>query len=92
MNQRNGTLITDYEVIVRDDMAYVPVRFLAEEFDASVSWDKSNRAVTIKTQEEEIVITINSDIALENGRKSNLGYPAIIYKDLTYVPASFAGQ
>lgn len=73
-------------------MAYVPVRFIAEELDASVSWDKSNRAVTIKTQQEEIVISIDSNIALKNGRENKLNYPVIIYKDLTYVPASFAGQ
>ena len=88
----NGTLITDYETIVRDDMAYVPLRFIAEEFDASVGWDKSDRKVTIKWQQQEIVLTINSEIILENGRENSLVNPVIIYKDLAYVPASFPGQ
>lgn len=85
----NGTIITDYEVIIRNDRALVPLRLIAQEFGASVDWDGSKRKVTILQPRSEIILTIDDDIALINGIETALDYPVIIYRDLTYVPLRF---
>ena len=88
----NGTLITDYEIIIRNDRALVPVRLIAQELGASVDWNESNRVVSITKSQKEIVLAIDSNVAFVNGIEINLDYPAIIYKDLTYVPLRFVAE
>lgn len=88
----NGTLITDYEIIIRNDRALVPVRLIAEELGASVDWDGSNKVVTITKSQKEIILTIDNNVAFVNGVKVDLDYPAIIYQDLTYVPLRFVAE
>ncbi len=87
----NGTLISDYEIIIRNDRALVPVRLIAQELCASVE-NGSNRVVSIVKSQKEIVLSIDSDIAFVNGIEIALDYPAIIYKDLTYVPLRFVAE
>lgn len=88
----NGTIITDYEIIIRSDKALVPVRLIAKELGASVDWNGSNRLVNITKSQNEIVLTIDSNVASVNGIEIDLDYPAIIYKDLTYVPLRFIAE
>ena len=88
----NGTIITDYEIIIRSDKALVPVRLIAQELGASVDWNGSNRLVNITKSQNEIVLTIDSNVASVNGIEIDLDYPAIIYKDLTYVPLRFVAE
>ncbi|WP_026476237.1 stalk domain-containing protein [Alkaliphilus transvaalensis] len=88
----NGTLITDYEIIIRNDRTLVPVRLIAQELGASVDWSESNKVITITKSQKEIALAINSNIAFVNGIDYELDYPAIIYKDLTYVPLRFASE
>ncbi len=88
----NGTPVTNYEIIIRNDRALVPVRLIAQELGAAVDWDGTNRAVTIKKTQKEIVLTIDSNAAFVNEAEIDLGYPAIIYKDLTYVPLRFVAE
>jgi hypothetical protein len=89
----NGTLVADYEIIIRNGgRALVPVRLIAQKLGASVDWDGSKRTVTVKKSKKEIVLTIDSSIAFVNGTETVLNYPAIIYKDLTYVPLRFVAE
>ncbi len=88
----NGTLINDYEIIIRNDRALVPVRLIAQELGASVDWNGSNKVVTITKSQKEIVLTINNNVAFVNGIEFDLDYPAIIYQDLTYVPLRFVAE
>ncbi|WP_313756281.1 copper amine oxidase N-terminal domain-containing protein [Tissierella sp.] len=88
----NGTIITDYEIIIRSDKALVPVRLIAQELGASVDWNGSNRVVTITKSQKEIVLAIDSNVASVNGIEIDLDYPAIIYQDLTYVPLRFVAE
>ena len=88
----NGTLIAGYEIIIRNDRALVPLRLIAHELGAYVDWDGSNRVVKITKSQKEIVLTIDSNAAFINEIKIGLDYPAIIYKDLTYVPLRFVAE
>lgn len=88
----NGTPITDYEIIISNDRALVPVRLIAQELGAAVDWHGTNRTVTIKKAQKEIVLTIDRNAAFVNEVEIDLGYPAVIYKDLTYVPLRFVAE
>lgn len=88
----NGTLISEYEVIIRKERALVPVRLIAEELGASVDWDQRDRDITISKSQQKVKLSIDSNVALVNGVKSNLEYPAIIYNDITYVPLRFVAE
>lgn len=88
----NGTLISKYEVIIRKERALVPIRLIAEELGAAVDWDQRNRSVTISKSQQEVRLSIDSNVALVNGGESNLDYPAIIYNDITYVPLRFVAE
>jgi hypothetical protein len=88
----NGTLISDYEIIIRNDRSLVPLRLISQELGASVDWDGSKREVKITKYQTEIILMIDNDIALVNGIEIALDYPAILYKDLTYVPLRFVAE
>jgi hypothetical protein len=70
----NGTLITDYEIIIRNGRTLVPVRLIAEGLGACVEWDESNRAVTITQSQKEVALEIDSKVAFVSGIKRELDY------------------
>lgn len=88
----NGNLAIDYEMIIRDQRALVPARLISKDLGGIVSWDGVNREVTITKDEKKIVLEIDSKIAFVNGKEMELDYPAIIYKDSTYVPLRFLAE
>ncbi len=88
----NGTIIPDYEIIIKNNRSLVPVRLISEEFGANVEWDKTNRKVTINKEEKNFIFKINENTALVNGKEIALDYPAIIYNNYTYVPLRFIAE
>ncbi|MDR1538791.1 MAG: copper amine oxidase N-terminal domain-containing protein [Clostridiales bacterium] len=88
----NGTLITEYEVIIRNGRSLVPVRLASEELGAVVSWDGAKREVEIQKGLNEILLSIDRDKAKVNGREISLDHSAVIYKDRTYVPLRFVAD
>jgi len=50
----------------------VPISFIAKNVGAKVSWDGKKRAAILKTETKEIVLTIDSNIALVNGKEMKL--------------------
>ncbi len=85
----DGSHISDYEVIVRDDYSLIPVRVITEKFGATVDWNGESRQIVIQKGLTNITLTIDGTIALVNGEAMELDYPAIIHEDLTYVPLRF---
>ncbi|MBF8984361.1 N-acetylmuramoyl-L-alanine amidase [Lutibacter sp. B2] len=73
----------------------VPIRFVVEELGANIDWNQEKQEATIKTDNKEIILKIDSSIAYVNGRKVNLpdGVPAKLlgYQDKyrTMVPLRF---
>ncbi|MBE6623289.1 MAG: hypothetical protein E7621_03795 [Ruminococcaceae bacterium] len=79
----------DVAPIIENDRTMLPARFVAENLDAEVKWDDSNRTVIIKTEDTEILIPIDSDTAKINGKEVKLDSPAFIRNDRTYTPVRF---
>ena len=79
----------DVEPIIINDRTMLPARFVAEALGATVEWDGENRVVTVKNDEVEIKLTIDSAIATVNGEEVELDSPACIVNDRTYTPVRF---
>ena len=96
---------TDYvvnnEIVVGDAAPYVdsnwrtmvPIRALAESFDADVDFDNDARTVTINYDETEIVMTIGEETYTINGEEQTMDTaPVIGDGDRTYVPIRFTAE
>ena len=70
----------------------VPIRALAEAFDATVTYDNDDRTVTIEYNEETIVMTIDEATYTVNGVEGEMDTEAVIKGDRTYVPIRFAAE
>lgn len=70
----------------------VPIRFVSESLGASVKWDAVTRRVVVNYEGREIILTINSDIALVDGKEVKIDCPAEIVGNRTFVPVRFVAE
>ena len=70
----------------------VPIRALAEAFDATVTYDNDDRTVTIEYNEQTIVMTVDESAYTINGEEAEMDTEAVIKGDRTYVPVRFAAE
>ncbi len=83
---------SDVQPIIRNDSTMLPARFVAENLGAEVFWDGENRVVTVKSEDVEIKLTIDSAVATVNGVQEMLETPAFIENDRTYTPVRFIAE
>jgi len=76
------------EPVVINSRILVPLKVIAEIFDAEVTWDPQ-RIVTIHHNGNEIVFPIDSLVAVVNGEVRVLDSPAILKNSTTMVPLKF---
>ncbi|WP_432663162.1 N-acetylmuramoyl-L-alanine amidase [Wukongibacter baidiensis] len=65
-------VISDVPGMLFDSRTLVPVRFISESLGAEVSWNQENKEATIKTEEKEIVLKIDSPKVYVNGKVHTL--------------------
>lgn len=82
----------DVRPMVKEGRTLVPVRALTEALGADVSWDATARAVTVKAGSREIRLTIDSKIAVVDGRTVTLEVPATVVSDRTVLPLRFVAE
>ena len=70
----------------------VPIRALAEAFDATVTYDNDDRTVTIEYENQTIVMTVDESAYTINGEEAEMDTEAVIKGDRTYVPVRFAAE
>ncbi len=70
----------------------LPIRFIVEALEATIEWDGDKRTVTIEKDDIEIIITIDSDTALVNGKEVKLDCAAFIENGRTYLPLRFVSE
>lgn len=86
------TKVNDVAPIIKDDRTMLPARFVAENLGADVKWDNDARKVTITKDDISIIITIDSQTAIVNGKAIVLDSPAFIENDRTYTPLRFIAE
>ena len=71
----------------------VPIRALAEAFDAEVVWDDTDRTVTINFDgDTSIVMTVGDTDYTVDGADKTMDTEPVIQGDRTYVPIRFAAE
>lgn len=78
-----------YYPLVEGNTTYVPLRYLAEDLDATVEWDAVNHAINVTEDVygDKLVFKIGSSVATINGTPVKLDQPVFVdeYGD-AYVP------
>jgi hypothetical protein len=70
----------------------VPFRFVAEALDAKVSWDQSEKMVTIVKGDVTVYLWIGKNYAIVSGNMVNLTSPPELKNGKTYVPLRFVSE
>lgn len=86
----NGKVLTsDVNPFIENSRTYVPLRFVAEAFQAKVVWDPMNKNVTVSHRQDKLVYTIGSSTYTHNGNKKSMDVPAKIVNGRTFIPIRF---
>ncbi|MBR5539092.1 MAG: copper amine oxidase N-terminal domain-containing protein [Clostridia bacterium] len=89
----NGEAKTlDAAPIIRNSRTMLPVRFVAENLGATVSWDDATKTVTVKSADTTIEIVIGATTAKVNGKEIALDSPAFIENSRTYLPVRVVAE
>ncbi|MSU00268.1 N-acetylmuramoyl-L-alanine amidase family protein [Tissierella pigra] len=68
---------TEFPSFVYSDRTLVPIRFVSESYGAEVGWDQKTKTATVTHGDKEGKFTIDSNVAIINGKKVNLDKFAI---------------
>jgi len=82
----------DVAPIIRADRTMLPARFVATNLGAEVEWYPSSSQVHITKGDINIILTLNSDIALVNGVEEKLDSPAFVENNRTYTPVRYIAE
>ncbi len=85
-------LYFDCEPIIKNQRTMVPIRKIFEVLGATVDWDKDTRTVIAKTNDKNIKVTIESDVAVVNGSDIQLEVSPFIKDGTTLVPLRFISE
>lgn len=92
----NGEDITfeDPEALpkIMNDRTMLAARAFYEKIGAKVDWNGKGRTVTVTKDKDKIVLKIDSNKALVNGKEVALDSPAVIVKNKTYIPVRFVSE
>ncbi|NEU30377.1 hypothetical protein GN156_06230 [bacterium LRH843] len=70
----------------------VPLRFISEQFGATVNWDQATQTVTIKDGKTTIRLKIGSRNVTVNGKTITIDQAPMIQKGTTFVPLRFVSE
>jgi len=77
----------------RDGYTMVPVRFISETLGATVSYDERAKKITIINNRQYIILTVNSDKVLVQGKGEQLPVPVEAKVDgITFVPIRYISE
>lgn len=76
---------------IENDTTLIPVRAIAEALGLTVNWSAESKTVSIQGK-SEILLTIDSDVAVVNGESKALGMPARIVDNRIFVPLRFVAE
>ncbi|MDK7376979.1 copper amine oxidase N-terminal domain-containing protein [Peptoniphilus harei] len=92
----NGEDITfeDPEALpkIMNDRTMLAARAFYEKIGAKVDWNGKDRTVIVTKDKDKIVLKIDSNKALVNGKEVALDSPAVIVKNKTYIPVRFVSE
>lgn len=89
----NGKVLdTPDQAKIVNNRTMIPCRSLFESLGSKVSYDKAKKEVTLKSDKNEIKLTIGKNVATVNGKEVKLDTPATIIENKTYLPVRFVAE
>ncbi|MCU6712875.1 TraB/GumN family protein [Paenibacillus sp. J5C_2022] len=79
----------DGSALVREEMAYVPIRLYLEELGFAIEWDGETRTATAMMDEVSIAFPVDTAQVVVNGQEVELGTALFIQSGTAYAPAEF---
>jgi len=89
---KNNLIKFEAPPYIKGGKTLVPMRAIAEELGAEVSYDPDTQSVTITKDGMVVVLTINSSTATVDGAPVEIGASADITCGRTYVPLRFLAE
>lgn len=74
--------------VIVNDRTLLPLRVIAEIFDCNVNWDPRG-IITVNSDENEIILSLNSSNAIVNGVVKELDSAPILKNSTTMIPIKF---
>ena len=78
--------------IIKNGRTLLPIRTLIESLGGTISWDATEKKVTIELNGHSIILWIDKTTALVNGSKVKLDVAPIIINGRTYLPLRFISE
>ncbi len=85
-------MITDVPPVVKYNRTLIPVRALMTALGAQVTWDQTTKTVTVTKGDIKIVLKLDSNIVLVNGKEVKIDAPASSYNGRTVIPLRFIAE
>lgn len=76
----------EVEPLIVEGRSLVPFRTLFGALGADLDYDDASKRIDINLKDQEILLTIGSNIALVNGEPVQLQLPARVHNNSTYIP------
>lgn len=83
---------TEVTPIVKDGSTLVPFRAISEALQAEVTYDPSDKSITVTKDGVTLKLIIHSKTAYKNGVKQTLDAPAAVIDGSTVVPVRFISE
>lgn len=82
----------DVPAVIQDGHTLVPLRFVAEALEASVSWNAEDRSILIESFEQRVSLQIGNPLAVANETEVELAVEPQIIQGRTMVPLRFVSE
>lgn len=82
----------DVPPVIESGRTLVPLRAIFEALGAQVEWDEATKAVTAKSGEDTVKLTIDKTQAFCNDKEVALDVPAKLVQGRTIVPLRFVSE
>ena len=77
---------------IKNDRTMVPLRFIAEELNAKVSYDDETKVVAIKNMNTELTLTVGEKTYYNDGLKREMEVVSEVIDGRTFVPVRFISE
>lgn len=82
----------DVAPVLREGRTLVPVRKIIESMGGEVTWNATNRTVTVNKGDDNMVLVIDSNLAKVNETDVVMDVPAAIINGRTLIPLRFVSE
>lgn len=92
LNIDNVPIEADISPQIIEGRTMVPVRAIFESLGADVKWDKDTKTITSEKGNTTVIMTIESNTAIVNGKEVTMDCAPMIIEGRTLVPARYAAE